>query len=106
MSIALDEHFFRWEPGRRFSFYGTGASMPLVHALAEDYLLEELAPGKTRLTYSVAMEARAALRIGGLPARAFFDSTFRKACKGLQSYLVNAQTPPHFAGADASPTRH
>jgi hypothetical protein len=92
ISIALDEHFFRWEPGRRFSFFGTGASMPLVHALAEDYLLQELAPGKTRFTYSVAMEPRAVLRMGGLLARAFFDSTFRNACKGLQSYALNAQS--------------
>src|SRR5690348_14335041 len=41
MGIALDEHFFRWEQARRLSFYLTGQAMPLSHALAEDYLLEE-----------------------------------------------------------------
>jgi hypothetical protein len=49
---TLDEHFFRWEQNRRCSFYVTGHSMPLAHALAEDYLLEEVAPSKTRFTYA------------------------------------------------------
>jgi len=68
--------------------------MPLVHALAEDYLLEELAPGKTRFTYSVAIEPRLALRIGGPVARTRLDSVFRNACRGLQSYVLKAGTSP------------
>jgi len=90
--VAIDERFFRWEQGRRFSFYLTGHSMPLVHALAEDYLLEELAPGNTRFTYSVAIEPRLALRMGGPIARSYFDSIFQDACKGLQSYVLKAGT--------------
>jgi hypothetical protein len=92
--LTVDEHFFRWEQDRRFSFYLTAASMPFVHALAEDYLLEELAPGHTRFTYSVAIEPRLALRMGGPIARKYFDSTFANACKGLQSYVLKARTPP------------
>jgi hypothetical protein len=42
-TATIYEHFFRWEQDRRCSFYLTGASMPLAHALAEDYLLEEFA---------------------------------------------------------------
>src|SRR5262245_38624766 len=53
--VTLDEYFFRWEQNRRCSFYVTGQSIPLAHALAEDYLLEEIAPGKTRFTYSVGL---------------------------------------------------
>ena len=96
---TVDEHFFRWEQDRRFSFYLTALSAPLVHALAEDYLLEELAPGKTRFTYSVAIEPRLGLRMSGPIARTLLDSTFKKACKGLQSYVLKAWTPPRAGGA-------
>ena len=91
---TIDEHFFRWDPGRRFSFYLTGQSMPLVHALAEDYQLEERAPGATRFTYNVAIEPRLALRIGCPIARTRLDSVFKNACKGLQSYIMKAETSP------------
>jgi hypothetical protein len=90
--VSVDEYFFRWEQDHRFSFYLTGHSMPLFHAFAEDYLLEELAPGKTRFTYGVAIEPRLALRMGGSIARARFDSMFKDGCKGLQSYLLQAGT--------------
>ena len=94
LSIAtVDEHFFRWEPGRRFSFYMTGQSMPLVHAMAEDYLLEERALGETRFTYTMAIEPRLALRMGGPVARRQFDSMVASACRGLQNYVLKAGTP-------------
>jgi hypothetical protein len=92
---TINEYFFRWEPGRRFSFYVTGQSMPLFHALAEDYLLEELAPSETRFTYNVAIEPRLALRIGGPIARTRLDSVFKNACKGLQSYVLKGETSQH-----------
>jgi hypothetical protein len=88
--VSVDEHFFRWEQDRRLSFYLTGHSMPLFHALAEDYLLEEVAPSKTRFTYSMAIEPRLALRMGGPIARTYFGSMVRNACKGLQSYILKA----------------
>jgi hypothetical protein len=90
--ITVDEHFFRWEQDRRFSFYLTAASMPLVHALAEDYLLEEIAPGYTRFTYSVAIKPRLALSMAGPIARRLFNSMLRDACQGLQSYVLKAGT--------------
>jgi len=100
-AVTVDEHFFRWEPSHRFSFYATGLSMPLAHALAEDYLLEEIAPGKTRFTYSVAIEPRLAVAIGGPVARAYFGSMFKNACTGLQSYVAKAkaQNAPPAGGA-------
>jgi hypothetical protein len=85
---SVDEHFFRWEQDRRFSFYLTGQSIPLAHALAEDYLLEEVGPSKTRFTYSVAIEPRLVLRMGGPIARTYFGSMFSNGCKGLQSYIL------------------
>jgi hypothetical protein len=89
-TVTLDEHFFRWEQNRRCSFYVTGQSMPLAHALAEDYLLEEFAPGKTRFTYSVALEPRPLVAMGGPFSRMYFGSMFKSACKNLQSYVLKA----------------
>jgi len=51
--------------------------MPLFHAFAEDYLLEEVASGETRFTYSVAAEPRLTLRMGGPIAQTYFGSRFR-----------------------------
>jgi hypothetical protein len=96
--VSVDEHFFRWEQDRRLSFYLTGQSMPLAHALAEDYLLEEVAPSKTRFTYSVAIEPRLALRMGGPIARTYLGSMFRNGCKGLQNYVLKARSPPPTGG--------
>ena len=62
-AATVFEHFYCWEPDRRCAFYLTGASMPLAHALAEDYLLEEIAPGKTPL--HVPRRHRAAPAGGG-----------------------------------------
>lgn len=88
--VTLYEHFFRWEKDRRCSFYLTGHSMPLAHALAEDYLLEELSSGKTRFTYSVGMEPRLAVTMGGPVSRMYFGSMFKSACENLQRYVLKA----------------
>jgi hypothetical protein len=89
-AVTLDEHFFRWEQDRRCSFYVTKQSMPLTHALAEDYLLEEVAPGKTRFTYSVGLEPHLPVAIGGPVSRMYFGSMFKSACKNLQSCVLRA----------------
>jgi polyketide cyclase/dehydrase/lipid transport protein len=91
-TVTVYEHFFRWEQDRRCSFYLTGASMPLAHAFAEDYLLEEFAPAKTRFTYRVAIEPRLAVAMGGPISRMYFGSMFKSACKNLQSYVLKART--------------
>ena len=91
-TATIYEHFFRWEPDRRLTFYLTGASMPLAHAFAEDYLLEELAPGKTRFTYQVAIEPRLPVAMGGPISRMYFGSTFKSACETLPSYVRKART--------------
>jgi len=86
--VSVDEHFFRWEQDLRCSFYAAGTSTPLAHALAEDYLLEETAPGKTRFTYTVALDPRFLVEAGGPFSHMFFESMFKSACEGLQSYVL------------------
>jgi hypothetical protein len=66
--------------------------MPLAHAFAEDYPLEEFAPAKTRFTYRVAIEPRLAVAMGGPISRMYFGSMFKSACKNLQSYVLKART--------------
>src|SRR5262245_12401033 len=101
--LNIDEYFFRWEQDRRFSFYLTAISLPLVHALAEDYLLEEVAPGRTRFTYSVAVEPRLAISMPSPITRPLIDAVLRNACEGLESYVLKAATP-HRAQAVAPTT--
>ena len=54
--LVVDETFFRWEEGRRKSFYVHAASLPLFRRLAEDYLVEEVSPGACRFTWTLAGE--------------------------------------------------
>ena len=86
-TTTIFEHFYCWEPDRRCSFYVTGTTAPLAHALAEDYLLEQTAPGKTRFTYRVALDPRLPVAAGGPLSHMYFDSMFKSACEHLQSYV-------------------
>ena len=86
-TATVFEHFYRWEQDRRCSFYLTGVSMPLAHSMAEDFLLEETAPGRTHFTYRVAIEPRLLVAAGGPLSHMYFDSMFKSACEHLQSYV-------------------
>ena len=86
-AATVDEHFFTWEQDRRMSFYVTGSSMPLAHAMAEDYQLDETAPGKTRFTYLVAMDPHLTVSLGGPLSKMYFDAMFESACKHLKTYV-------------------
>ncbi|MDP9117049.1 MAG: SRPBCC family protein, partial [Actinomycetota bacterium] len=54
-AMAVRERFFRWEDGRRMSFYATEANRALVTRFAEDYLVEQTPTG-ARFTWTMAME--------------------------------------------------
>src|ERR1700739_3868915 len=55
-AIVLHEKFFRWEEGKRYSFYVERANLPLFKRFAEDYTLEETGPSSCRLTWIIACE--------------------------------------------------
>lgn len=55
-ALVLDERFFRWEEGRRKSFYVERASVPFYRRLAEDYLVETTSPGRCRFEWTIAFE--------------------------------------------------
>jgi hypothetical protein len=62
--LVVEETFFRWEEGRRKSFYAHAASLPLFRRLAEDYLVEERSPTSCRFTWTIAGEPTALARPG------------------------------------------
>jgi hypothetical protein len=61
---VIKEHFFRWEEGRRKSFYVVESSAPLFKRFAEDYLVEPASEGTCRFTWTIAYESRPAMRPG------------------------------------------
>jgi carbon monoxide dehydrogenase subunit G len=54
-ALTIHEYFFVWDEGRRFSFYGLEANLPLLHRMGEDYLVEPNGSG-TRFTWTFALE--------------------------------------------------
>ncbi len=86
-TLTVQEHFFRWEPGRRVSFYMTTITLPLVQALAEDYLLEDNSSGGCRFTYTVAAQPTLGARVLGPALRWNFGRMFAGAAKALPTYM-------------------
>jgi hypothetical protein len=52
----LREHYFRWEEGRRHSFYLVESTAPLAKRFAEDYLVEPTGEGSCRFTWTIVFE--------------------------------------------------
>jgi hypothetical protein len=73
---VLHERFFRWEEGRRYSFYVEEASVPPFRRFAEDYLVEVLAESACRLTWTIAIESRPAFRLAEPFNRLLLKSAF------------------------------
>ena len=61
---VINEYFFRWEEGRRKSFYVVDASAPLFKRFAEDYLVEPTSDDSCTFTWTIAYESRAAMKPG------------------------------------------
>lgn len=86
------EHFFRWEPGSRFSFYVVAhrAPVPLFEALAEDYLLEPLDGKRCRFTYSVGIDPAMALKLTGPLGRRNLGRVFTSAPAALARFAASS----------------
>jgi hypothetical protein len=61
-TFMVHETYFRWEEGRRHSFYAHRTNLPLFRRLAEDYLLEEVSPTACRFTWTIATDPHPAAR--------------------------------------------
>lgn len=53
--VTVREHFYRWDEGKRMTFFVAESTRPGIRRMAEDYVVEETATG-SRLTWTVAME--------------------------------------------------
>lgn len=87
-SVTVHEHFFRWEEGRRYSFYVREANRPLLTRLAEDYLVEPSGAG-TRFTWTFALEgnrgSRWPLKALHVPNRVLFGQMAQGARRYFES---------------------
>jgi hypothetical protein len=63
-ALVIHENFFRWEEGRRKSFYVVEANLPLFDYFGEDYLVEETGPSACRFTWTMAGQPSAIGALG------------------------------------------
>ena len=63
-ALIVEETYFRWEEGRRQSFYAHRASLPTYRRFAEDYLVEEASPGTSHFTWTIALDPAPIGRLG------------------------------------------
>ena len=64
-ALVIHENFFRWEEGRRKSFYVVEANLPLFKYFGEDYLVEETGPGACRFIWTMAGQSTPLAAPGG-----------------------------------------
>jgi hypothetical protein len=76
-ALVINEEFFRWEEGRRKSFYVLEGSMPMFESLAEDYLVESTSDTSCAFTWTIAVKPKAAARPLTPGNKALLGSLFR-----------------------------
>lgn len=74
---VLNEYFFRWEEGRRLSFYVLEANLPAFRRLAEDYLVEPTSATTCRFTWTIAVESHPLARLADPANRLLLSTLFR-----------------------------
>ena len=86
-TMKVYEHFFRWEEGRRLTFYFTGTGLPFARSFAEDYLLEEK-DGKTVFSWKVAWKPNLLLWFAWPIGKWMLGRMFRRASQSLVKYVA------------------
>jgi hypothetical protein len=74
---VLDERFFRWEEGRRQSFYVLESNVPFFRRFAEDYLVEPASETACRFTWTIAIEPHPAAQPTNPVNRLLLSTLFR-----------------------------
>jgi hypothetical protein len=78
---VINERFFRWEEGRRKSFFVLEESAPLFRRFAEDYLVEPTSETSCRFTWTIAYEPRPAAKIANPANRLLLGTLLRDTRK-------------------------
>ena len=90
--LSADEYFIAWEPNERMAFYFERTNKPVLRAFAEDYQLEALPNGKTKLVWRVAFESRGLMAYVSPLLRPIVRTMLGRMMKGLDRYLNNHPT--------------
>ena len=85
-ALKLRERFFLWDQGRRYSFYMTDANVPLLHSIAEDYVVEADGPNRCTFTSTVALAPTAL----GKPGGAVYGFLFNRFFKDTTRYFATS----------------
>jgi uncharacterized protein YndB with AHSA1/START domain len=88
-SLQAKERFIAWEPGRRFVFTILEITVPVTSAMAEDYVLEPLPSGGTRLTWTACYTLKPLARVIHPILRAIFGKMFRRAADELRDHVAS-----------------
>jgi hypothetical protein len=78
---VLDERFFRWEDGRRMSFYVERSSAPLFNRFAEDTVVEPISETSCRFAWTIAVEPKPVARLANPGNKLLLSSLFRDTRK-------------------------
>jgi hypothetical protein len=83
--LRVKEHFFLWEEGRRYAFYGAAMNLPLFNRLAEDYIVEPRGESSCAFTWKVAIEPSLLGRPGASANVFTFAQAFRDTGKHFRA---------------------
>jgi len=87
-TLSVREEFRVWDPGARYAFTMTAATLPLAWSIVEDYHLSALPDGRTRFVWEVSFDLRWMFVPVSSLIRAAFGSMFRNATAGLVRYVA------------------
>ncbi len=88
--LTVKELFFHWQENQHVAFYVTESNIPCMESFAEDYLIEDLGNGITRLTWTVAMQMTGIFRIFA-PVSKFFTGIVLQSWLNKYKKLLEAQ---------------
>lgn len=81
------EHFVVWDAPRRMAFYAERMTTPLASEFFEDYRIEALGEGRSRLVWTVAYQPRLPFRPFMFAIRPRFAKMFDDAADALVRYV-------------------
>jgi hypothetical protein len=84
-ALVINERYFRWEDGRRKSFYVVEANLPLFAYFGEDYLVEETGQSACRFTWTMAGQSSALGAPGAPILRGLVQSMFADTRKHFEA---------------------
>ncbi len=85
--INVRETILAWDPGKRFAFCVTHASLPLSRNVVEDFRLEATDDGRARLVWTVGYDVRAFVVPFAFIIKMKFRRMFKRALASLDAYV-------------------